>query len=228
MPRRPSPAQIVASQQNGKRPHGPCSPGAKPKSSADATNSDLRAQTIALAHESILRSERCNQWHDYYKPQSLIAIHLTNECARSSLLADRTEQYRQAELEKDARQQEHGWNRRQRRRVRYLGVKLKTRPDEAVEQLQGFGQGVGFLCDAFEGLIDEVRTWGYLPPDVALLGLQVCGSTQEPASIGAIPWSTGSRSTTWAARRACRRRSSTRGWSRPCDPRHSAIGPGTN
>ena len=184
MPRTPSPAQILASQQNGKRSRGPSAPGATPKPALDSTKSGLRAQMFVLAHESILRSERCNQCHDYYNPQSPVAIHCTNECARASLLADRTDQYRQAELDKQVRQEEFRFNRKQRRRVRYLGVKLKTRPGEAVEQLQAFGQGVGFLSDAFNGLIDEVRTWGHLPPHVAVLGLQVCGCTPEPASVG--------------------------------------------
>ena len=103
MPNTPATAQISASQQNGTRSRGPSAPGARPKPALDANKSGLRCQTIALAHESLLRSERCNQWHDYYKPQSPVAVHLTNECARPMLLADRTDQYRQAELEKQPR-----------------------------------------------------------------------------------------------------------------------------
>jgi len=118
MPRDPSTEQSNGSRQNGKRSQGRASPGAKANPALDPTMAELRAQTIALAHESILRSERANQWHEFYKPQSLIAVHLVNECARSSLLADRVEQFRQAELEKQVRQEEKAFRRRERRRVR--------------------------------------------------------------------------------------------------------------
>ena len=126
-------------------------------------------------------------WLEHYKPQSLISIHDTIECARSSLLADQVSEFRQAHLELQARQEGSRWHRRQRRRLRYVGSKLKTRPAEALEQLQGFGEGVDFLEDAFAGLVADVRTYGYLPPHPTLMGLQVCGSTQEPASIGRNP-----------------------------------------
>ena len=60
MPRSQSLPQVEGSQQKDKRSRGPSAPGAKPKPALDATKSGLRAETIALAHESILRSERCN------------------------------------------------------------------------------------------------------------------------------------------------------------------------
>ncbi len=62
-------------------------------------------------------------------------------------------------------------------------AKIKTSPGETVGQLKKFGRGVGFLFDSFEGLIAEVRTWGYLPPHLAEIALRVCGCASEPASI---------------------------------------------
>jgi len=147
----------------------------------------LRARTITLAHDPMLVAERCKLWHEHYQPQSLISEHLTTECARSSLLADQVVEFHQAELEEQARREQKTWLRRERRRVRYLGGKLNTRPAEALAQLQGFGEGVGFLVKVFEGLIGEVRTGGYLTPEDTRLCVQVCGSTQEPASIGRNP-----------------------------------------
>ena len=187
MPRDPSPAQRSASQQNGKRSQGRPSAGARPESSLDAEMDDLRARTVALAHDEGLCAERCKLWHDDYQPQSLITQHLTTECARSSLLADQVAEFRQAELEEQARVEEHRWTRRQRRRARYLGIKIKTRPAEAVEQLLAFGEGVELLVDNFLRLVDEARNVGYLTPPMAVRALAVCGCTQEPASIGCNP-----------------------------------------
>ncbi len=183
MPRNPSPAQSHASKQNGKRSRGPTSPEGKARSALSSKNSGLRAQTIALDHESPRYSERCDQWHDFYQPQSPAALHYTNECARASLLSDRCAEYRQAELQKQVRDEERTWNRKQRRRLRYLMAKIKSVPGETLGQLKAFGLGVGFLFDSFEGLIAEVRTWGYLPPNLAEIALQLCGCTLEPASI---------------------------------------------
>ncbi len=183
MPRNPSSAQSHASKQNGKRSRGPTSPEGKARSALSAKNSGLRAQTIALDHEPPQYGERCDQWHDFYQPQSPAALHYTNECARASLLSDRCAEYRQAELQKQVREEERTWNRKQQRRLRYLMAKIKTSPGETVGQLKKFGRGVGFLFDSFEGLIDEVRTWGHLPPNLAEIALRVCGCTSEPASI---------------------------------------------
>ena len=99
------------------------------------------------------------------------------------MLSDRCAEYRQAELQKQVREEERTWNRKQQRRLRYLMSKIKTSPGETVGQLKEFGRGVGFLFDSFEGLIDEVRTWGHLPPNLAEIALQLCGCTPEPASI---------------------------------------------
>jgi hypothetical protein len=183
----PSPTQIDGPDHDGKHSCRSSSPGPEPKASLDSTQADRRAQTITLAHDTFLSSERCDLWRDHRQPEKLITAHLITECARASLLADQVAAFRQAELEIQAKQEEHKWTRRQRRRRRYLGIKIKTRPAEAVEQLQDFGEGVEFLVDAFAGLIDEVRTHGFLPPHQAMLAMQVCGCTLEPASIGRNP-----------------------------------------
>ena len=185
MPRNPSPAQSHASEQNGKRSRGPTSPEGKARSALSSKNSGLRAQTIALDHESPRYNDRCDQWHDFYQPQSPAALHYTNECARASLLSDRCAEYRQAVLQKQVRDEERTWNRKQQRRLRYLMAKIKTSPGETLGQLKTFGLGVGFLFDSFEALIDAVRNWGYLPPNLAEIALQLGGCTLEPESIRA-------------------------------------------
>ena len=185
MPSNPSPAQSQASKQNGNRSRGPTAPEGKTRSALSSRNSGLRAQTIALDHEPMQYADRCNQWHDFYQPQSPATLHFTNECARASLLSDRCAQYRQAELQKQVRAEERTWNRKQQRRLRYLTSKIKTSPGETVGELNEFGRGVGFLFDSFEALIDAVRNWGYLPPNLAEIALQLGGCTLEPESIRA-------------------------------------------
>ena len=55
---------------------------------AAGTKAGLRAQTVALPHEPAERSERCDQWHDHYGPRSPASIHMTNQCARMTILSD--------------------------------------------------------------------------------------------------------------------------------------------
>ena len=148
---------------------------------------DLRARNIALAHDETLCAERVDQWHQHYQPQSLITEHLTTELARASLLADQVAEFRQAELEKQARHEEHQWRRRQRRRVRYLGIKIKTRPAEAVDQLQAFGAGVEFLVDDFTASSRRSAPGAICGRNTTVLGLQLCGCTPEPAAIACNP-----------------------------------------
>jgi hypothetical protein len=126
-------------------------------------------------------------WHEAYQPQDLILAHHVTELARSSLLADQMAEFRQAQLTEQARREELRWRRGRQRRTRYLGIQIRTRPAEAVEQLLAFGAGVEFLVDAFLGLIREVRTLGHLSAEVAVRDLEVCGCTQEPAAIGCNP-----------------------------------------
>ena len=85
MPRNPSPKQSQASKNNGKRSRGPVSPEGRKKSSQRGTKSGLRAQTVALDHESADRSAACDHWHKYYRSKkSFISIHMTNQFARDN------------------------------------------------------------------------------------------------------------------------------------------------
>ena len=102
---------------------------------------------------------------------------------RATLLADRCDRSQQAELEKQAKAEERAWNRKQIRRSRYLATKIIRLPAETVEQLLKFGQGVGFIFDCVEGMVKEVRSWGYLPPHVVAAGIPVCGCKPELASV---------------------------------------------
>ncbi len=182
-----SPTQTDESNPDGAHSCGSSARGSTPKRSLEPAQAAPGAPTIGLANDVDLCTERCTLWQKQFQPKSLIVSHLVNELARSSLLSDQVAWYRQAELEKQARDEQYQWARKRRRRMRYLGVKIRTRPAEAVEQLQGFGEGADFLVDAFAGLINHIRIYGYFPPHETVMGLQVCGSTAEPAAIGRNP-----------------------------------------
>ena len=127
MPRNPSPAQRAASIANGSKSQGPKSPETKLKiSSQNSRKWGLFARTVALPHEQKEYGDRCTVWHEYYQPQSPAAMHLTNECARATLLADRCDNYRQAEIERQTKKEDQNWRRRQKRKVDRLMRRILT------------------------------------------------------------------------------------------------------
>jgi len=138
-------------------------------------------------HEAVEYGQRCDEWHNYYSPQSPATVHLTNELARSSLLADRAENFRQAELEVQTVEEARKWFRKQKRRLRYLAGKLSWRPDEAAEQLRGFGEGVAFLIRWFEDSITDVQSQGFLSQEQVDRVFEICGSLPGPASARENP-----------------------------------------
>ena len=183
MPRNPSAKQSQASKNNGKRSRGPVSPDGRKKSSERGTKSGLRAQTVALPHESADRSERCNHWHDYYQPRSPAAIHKTNQCARVTLLADRADAYQQAELQKQVRETKEAWHRAQRRRTRYLSGQIRKDPSGTVQKLKAFGTGLAFIIRSLELMIIELGNRGYLEPEGIDGVLLLFGIRPDDASI---------------------------------------------
>ena len=183
MPRQPTPKQRQASINNGKRSRGPVTSEGKKKSSQRGRKWGLRAQTVALEHESADRSERCNQWHDYYQPQSPAAIHKTNQCARASLLADRADAYQQAELEKQVRETKEAWHREQRRRERYLTGQMRKDPYATMYKLKSFGAGLAFVIRGLELMLVELGKRGYLEPKGLETALLLLGFPPDDASI---------------------------------------------
>jgi len=103
------------------------------------------------------------------------------------LLADRCDRYQQAVLEKQTAEEARLWRRKQTRKRRYLSAKLDWCPEEAAEQLRGFGEGLRFLIESIEKLITEVKSQGFLTPDVVDRGFELFGITPGAASIRANP-----------------------------------------
>jgi hypothetical protein len=121
---------------------------------------------VALPHEAPDRGERCDHWHNHYNGKSPSSLHLTNQCARATLLADRIDDYTNAQISKQLREDKEKWRRKQKRRARYLAGQLQKPPSprEILEEMKAFGAGVGFLIGSFEALIRELRDRGQLCP----------------------------------------------------------------
>jgi len=119
-----------------------------------------------MDHESADRGERGDHWHDHYGPKSPSALHMTNQCARATLLSDRVDEYQHAELNKQVREEKEKWHRKQQRRLRYLAGQIRKNPPlEIVKKLMAFGEGVAFLADSLRAMIHEINERGHLGPE---------------------------------------------------------------
>src|SRR4051794_27398231 len=104
------------SRRNSRLSKGPTSAAGKRRSSQNALKYGLRAKTFPLPQEDPQAvAALALEWHDYYRPKSPVARHLTNECIRANLLADRCDRYRQSELERQVAQAELTWEQARRR-----------------------------------------------------------------------------------------------------------------
>src|SRR5262245_11978513 len=104
--------------QPGTEP-GPRHPGPSPGTAG------LRATTRPLDPEDHAAT-RANRWHDHYRPTSPGAIHLVNEAARATLLADRCDRYMQATLERQVEETTRLFHHRCRRQLAEQLRKLKA------------------------------------------------------------------------------------------------------
>jgi hypothetical protein len=120
----------------------------------------LRARTHALPHEAPQVAARADEWHDHYQPQSPAACHLTNECARATVLADRCDRYRQATLAQQVKEARQRWDRRRRRKVTALVNRLPLEPATATAGLKSFAHGLRWIIGFYGQLIKVTRDHG--------------------------------------------------------------------
>ena len=104
-------------------------------------NSGSSPRPFALPHELPEWAERSNLWHTYYQPRSPASMHLTNECARATLMADRCESYRQATIEKQTQKETQKFHVAEKRKASHLARDLRIQPASTVEKLGAFGEG---------------------------------------------------------------------------------------
>ena len=103
--RKPSPAQIAASQRNGARSRGPLTPQTKAISARNATTHGLTANTILLVGESRDRFEALqNQLLDHLQPQSILELTAVEEMVVAIWKQRRAWALETASLQEAARQ----------------------------------------------------------------------------------------------------------------------------
>ena len=102
-------------------------------------------------------------------------MHLTNECVRATLIADRCENYRQATIEEQSQDAGHKWRLAEKRRADRLAKELRGRPEATVPKLQAFGAGMRLMLTCLEELIEDVQSQGYLAQDDLELALCLVG-----------------------------------------------------
>ena len=166
------------SRKNGAKGRGPKSAETKLRSAQSARKWGLFAKTVALPHELPQWAERSEIWHTYYQPQSPASMHLTNECVRATLIADRCEGYRQSTIEQQTQNERQKWTIGQKRKAGRLAKELRGQPRATVQKLQSFGEGTRLMITCLEELIEGVRNQGYLPQ--VDLELALC-------SVGVVP-----------------------------------------
>jgi hypothetical protein len=82
--------RAAINRKNAQKSTGPRTPEGKARSAQNAVRHGLCAKAIPLPNEDPrIADERHRFWLDYYQPVSPAAVHLTTECARATLWADR-------------------------------------------------------------------------------------------------------------------------------------------
>ena len=99
-------------------------------------------------------------------------MHLTNECARATLKADRCASYEQSTIEEQTQNESHKWRLAQKRKADRLAKELRGTAPATVQKLQSFGEGTRLMITCLEELIEDVQRQGYLPQ--ADLELAIC------------------------------------------------------
>src|SRR5262249_36752838 len=105
------------SRRNGAKSQGARSSESRKNACLNALKDGLKAKTYPLANEVEAAATRQDEWHDWYHPQSPAAIELTSECARATIITERVDRFRRAEIERQKRNTKRNWERRRRRKL---------------------------------------------------------------------------------------------------------------
>src|SRR5262249_17943239 len=121
--------------------------------------------TYPLPNEDQEAAAQSKRWRDYYRPDSPAAIHLADECARATILAERAHRARQAEIERQRRNARKNWDRRRKRRRDEAAKLMQPEPLIALGTLGMSALGCEAMAFKLGGLIKTLQTEGYLPKD---------------------------------------------------------------
>ncbi len=159
----PANRRAEASRRNGRLGGHKKTAEGRLRSSLNAATFGLFAKTFPLPHEDQAAvAARGELWQSYYDPQSPAACHMSNECARATILSDRCDRYRQATLEEQARDTQARWKRKQRDKTYRLVKRLATDPAAAMADLQSFSYGLKWIINEYTTLIECIDMKGHL------------------------------------------------------------------
>jgi hypothetical protein len=172
-------------RRNGRKSLGPKSESGRERVKMNATKDGLRAKTYPLAGETDVAAEREGEWHAYYQPGSPAAIHLANEAARSSVVADRCERFRKARRKDQGRKTRKNFARRGRRQLDRVMKGGPADPLKAMKELATFSAGCARLAEDLANVMIDIRRDGYLPADLCWLTILHHGIDPVPESLAA-------------------------------------------
>src|SRR4029077_18326967 len=122
----------------------------------------LTAKTVPLPQEKKTVANLSDNWFRFVDSDTPVMVHLTNECIRGNLLANRGDAFRQSQLQKQAATIKGKFRRRQRERLNRLKLRMPVDPYNAIEAINGFALGVNWKGNQFAELIAAVGDRGYL------------------------------------------------------------------
>ncbi len=179
----PASRRAEASRRNG-RLGGPKTLEGRLRASLNATKFGLSAKTYPLPHEDQAAvAGRSEHWHTYYAPQSPAAVHMTNECARATILSDRCDRHREATLAEQTRDARGRWKRSQREKAYRLVKRLATDPAGAMDELRGFARGLQWIIDEYQTFIDIIKNKGHFTQEEIDQVIRLEGIAPMPETI---------------------------------------------
>jgi hypothetical protein len=128
-----------------------------------ALQDGLRAKTYPLPHETEAAAQRAKEWQSYYGPTSPAAKHLVNECARATVVADRSEKFRAARIEQQKANVKRNWRRRRKRKVDSGFKRMSEDMLDALQELESFSDGCAALAKDVRTTIHILEVQGHLP-----------------------------------------------------------------
>jgi hypothetical protein len=126
------------------------------------------------------------RWFREKHPQTVEAELLVDECYRADLMRQRYHRARDRVLIRQQRAEIKGWEKEQDERLGRLKEELVTGGARSVQavlnELQGFGAGVRYMLDTFEGLGQALESQGHWDREQCRKAVLMLGVTFSPAA----------------------------------------------
>jgi hypothetical protein len=149
----------------------------------NALKGRLRAKTCPLPDEVEAEAARREEWHDWYDPRSPAARELADECARATIITERSDRFRRAELKRQRRNTQRNWERRRQRKVNAAVKRGYQDRLGSLAELASFAHGCRVLVQDFQAALRGLTSRGYLLPREIELATHDHGLMPDPATI---------------------------------------------